>query len=50
MENEYVLGCPECSTFRGITSPVSKTEECFQCRNDPLHRFRMDDEGFLRLI
>ncbi len=50
MENQYVMGCPECIMSLGINSPVSKTDEHFQCSTNPAHRFRLGEDGFLKSL
>jgi hypothetical protein len=50
MENEYVMGCPECSMAKGMNSPLSENDEHLQCASDPHHRFRRDESGFLKSV
>lgn len=50
MTNEYVRGCPECSMAFGMNSPLSKSENQFQCTSNPLHKFKVDEHGFLKSL
>lgn len=50
MESEYKMGCPECSMAFGMQSTIQKVGEHFQCRADPLHKFKLDENGFLKSI
>jgi len=50
MESNYIMGCPECSMAFGMQSPIHKVGEHFQCRADPLHKFKIGEDGFLKSI
>jgi len=48
MANEFLRGCPECSMSKGMNSPLARVEGTFQCRVNPAHKFREDENGFLK--
>lgn len=50
MESEYIMGCPECSMSFGMHSPVQKTGDCFQCRANPMHKYKIGEDGFLKSV
>ena len=50
MESEYIMGCPECSMSAGMQSPVTKTGEHFQCRANPMHKYKLGEDGFLKSV
>ena len=50
MTNEYMKGCPECSMSFGFNAPVMKAEEGFRCSANPMHKFKLDQNGFLKSL
>lgn len=50
MENQYVMGCPECFMAFAMNSQVHKVGEHFQCRSNAAHKFRLGEDGFLKSV
>jgi hypothetical protein len=50
MTNEYQMGCPECSMSFGMNSVLCKGDEGFKCSANPEHKFKLDENGFLRSL
>ncbi len=49
MTNEIMMGCPECGMC-GMNSPVSKADDGFRCVTNPLHKFMLGNDGFLKSL
>ncbi len=45
--SEFLKGCPECSMSYGMSSPLFKKEEKFECSANPMHKFKQGTDGFL---
>ncbi len=50
MENEYIMGCPECSMFSCVNSAVIKDGDHFKCSANPMHKFMLGEDGFLKSV
>jgi len=50
MTNELIRGCPECSMAFGMSSAVCKNKDEFQCAANPTHKFKLGEDGFLKLL
>jgi hypothetical protein len=50
MTNEFMLGCPECYMSNGMNAVVSKCNDEFRCTANPSHKFKMGEDGFLKLL
>lgn len=49
MTNEIMMGCPECGLC-GMNSPVARGENEFKCATNPLHKFTLGSDGFLKSL
>ncbi len=45
-----VKGCPRCYAERMATVPIVENDGEWHCKKNPKHRFKMDAQGFPRLI
>lgn len=50
MTNEYMRGCPECCMSFGMNSTLLKAEEGLRCVTNPLHKFKVGNDGFLKSL
>ena len=47
---ELTLGCPECCMGLGMHAELANKGEYLQCGANPGHKFKMDEEGFLKSV